>query len=491
MWTPDGCALPYVQVEGNLLRQKDVYPGSGEVAVPPGAGWEPSKGRLIAGGAVVAALGVVALAGEPTAAGLAALGLAAGLVTYLRPLLAGPLVALALPAGHAAEVLGVQVAPLDAVSGGCAAGYLVLAAGTPSLRVMRTPHWLYVALLGCVAVSVLGPADDTPRLRTLVVLAALGVVFHALTTHLDDPRTRRFMLAGLAVATLFEAALGLYEYVDRWSDRFNLRDGAIVYPLPQGTLEHPNALAQFLVLGSLTVAALALSEHDAVRRAGLAVAGVSTLALLVTFSRGSWIALAAGVAVYALDPRLRRGVLVAGATVLGGGAALAVASDGAIAARITSLFDGETSSFSNFRVELAERAVRIAADHPLTGAGAFHEMGVYAGRPTVATHPHDLFLGIAVFFGIPAAVAFAALVLYALRTAWTRARARDLTALGCLAALVAFLVGGLFEYPFWSPPLTALVVLVLAVAIGVGVGRRERTPLLGDERTVSRDELDR
>ena len=39
---------------------------------------------------------------------------------------------------------------------------------------------------------------------------------------------------------------------------------------------------------------------------------------------------------------------------------------------------------------------------------------MYAGRPDLATHPHNLFLGLAVFFGIPAALAFAGLVLLAL-----------------------------------------------------------------------------
>jgi O-antigen ligase len=408
----------------------------------------------------------VALAGVPRLAGLAALALAAGIVAYLRPGFLPALVALALPGGQATVVLGVQVAPLDAVAGGGAIGYLILAAQTPSMRVMRLPHWLYAGFLACVALSALGPADDTERLRTAIVFGALGVVFHALTTRLDDPRARRFLLVGLAAATLLEAVLALYEYADRWSDRFAERDGAIVYPLPQGTLTHPNALAQLLVLGALIVAALAFSEDGRGRRLALAVAGLSAVALLVTVSRGAWIAFAAGVAVYALDRRLRRRVLVAGCAVLAACALLAVASDGAIGARITSLFDRDTSALSNFRVELAERGARIAADHPLTGVGVFHEVGVYAGRPTIATHPHDLLIGVAVFFGIPAAVVFAAIVVTALRSGWRRSREWSLTALGCLAAVVALLVNGLFEYPFWSAPLTALVVVVLGTAVG-------------------------
>ena len=480
-WTQAERALPWVSVEGNLLQGNRAHPGvSADAALRSRRGSRGTARLAAFGGLAAAGLGLVAwVAAGPAVAGLAGLAIAAAWIAHTRPFLLGPLVALALPAGQATEALGVQVSPLDAVAGGGAAGYLLFVARSPSARTMWLPHWLYVAFLGCISVSVLGPADDTERLRTLLVLASLGVVLHAVTTRLDDPWQRRYLLVGLGAATLFEATFALYEYVDRWSARFDLRGGAIVYPLPAGTLEHPNALAQFLVLGSLTVAALALSEQGRILRVGVAVAGVASVALLATFSRGSWIAMAAGVAVYALDRRLRLRVLVCGGAVLAGAGALAVASDGAIAARITSLFDAETSSLSNFRVELAGRAARIALDHPLAGVGTFQETGVYAGRETLATHPHDLFLGLAVFFGIPAALVFAALVVSALHGAWARSREGSLTALGCLAALVALLVNGLFEYPLWSESLTAMVVLMLAVAIGAGGRRVERTPFRG------------
>jgi len=418
---------------------------------------------------VVAALVVVAVVAGVVAAGLALLAVAAFIVALHRPYLLGPIIALLLPARDAAYVLNAQVAPLEAVVGGGALGYLsYLVAGNERFRLCLS-DWTFAAFLALIALSTFGPVDDSDRFRELLFWSALAIAFHAVRTHFERPRHRRLLFGALAVATIAEASLALFEYIDRWSDRFFVLGGAIVYPLPQGTLGHPNALAQFLVLAGLTLVALALAERGSLRRFGLLAGVAGSLALLVTFSRASWIAFIAGVSVYLLERRARLPVLLVGAVVASVAAALALLDKGAIGARIASLLD-VTSGLYDFRLELVGRAARTAAEHPLTGSGHFEETGIYAGREALATHPHNLFLGIAVFFGIPAALAFAGLVLLAFRGAWKRFRAGAgadrLRAAGLLGVLVAFLVNGLFEYPFWNGSLTVLVVLILAMATG-------------------------
>ncbi|MDQ3380707.1 MAG: O-antigen ligase family protein [Actinomycetota bacterium] len=420
-------------------------------------------------GAAAAGFAAVAIAGNPAAAGLGLLALTALVIAYQRPYLLGPFVLLLLPAGERIHILGAQVAPLEAVVGGGAIGYLArLAMRRERLRI-RWADWAFAALVACMALSVFGPVDNSDRVRDLLFWGALGIVSHACSAHLDTRRDLKLILVALSVSTLVEASWALFEYLDGWSERFSLLGGAIVYPLPNGTLGHPNALAQFLVLAVLAVLALALGEAGAPRRLGFLAAGAGSLALVVTFSRGAWIALAVGASVYLVERRTRVPVLFAGALVVVGAAALALLEAGAIGARISSLFRGETGELYEFRFELVGRAARIVASHPLTGSGHFEEVGVYAGRPDLATHPHNLFLGLAVFFGIPAAVAFGALVVLALRAAWKgfriRTGAQRLTAVGFLALLSAFLVNGLLEYPFWNTSLTVLVVLVLAVAV--------------------------
>lgn len=442
----------------------------------------PSPGRhaQIGALAVVAGLGIVALRWDPAVAGLALLAVAALVTAFARPYLLGPFVVLLLPAGEAVHVLGAQVVPLEAVVGGGAIGYLARVATRREQIRVDLADWFVAVLVVFIALSTLGPVDDSDRFRELLFWGALGVVFHAVAAHLHDRHALRLLLVALAAATLVEASWALFEYVARWSERSARLGGAIVFPLPQGTLGHPNALGQFLVLAVLGVLALALAEQRALRWLGFVAAGAGSLALVVTFSRASWIAFAVGTSVYLFERRTRVPTLVAGAAAAIGAAALALSGAGAIGARVSSLFGGEARGLYDFRLELVDRAARIVADHPLTGLGDFEEVGVYAGRPDLATHPHNLYLGLAVFFGIPAALAFVALVALALRAAARGYRARvdnqRLTALGFVAVLVALLVNGFFEYPFWSSPLTTLVALLLAVAVTLDRASAESSP---------------
>ena len=412
----------------------------------------------------------VGVAGGMVAAGLLLLALVSLVVVVRHPVFLGPLVLLLLPAGEATHVLGAQVSALDAVVGGGAVGYLARLAARRQRPVFRSAHWAFALLIAFMALSTFGPVDDSRRIRDVFFWAALGVVFHAVTVNRGE-LALRLVLVALALATLVEGSFALFEYVDRWSDRFSLLHGAIVYPLPQGTLGHSNALAQFLVLATLGVVALSFGSGRTLHRLALATAAVGSVALVVTFSRASWIAFVLAACVYLVDRRTRPVVLVAGAVAAFCAALLTISNSGTIGARISSLFRGDAGDIYDFRFELAGKAARVVADHPLTGAGRFEVVGSYAGRPDLATHPHDLFLGLAVFFGIPVAVAFAALVFFALRASWTRYRRtagpRGLIALGFVALLVGLLVNGLLEYPFWNETLTVLIVVSLAVAIGL------------------------
>jgi O-antigen ligase len=448
----------------------------------------PVPGRGAQATAAAATVVVVAfgVAGGPAAAGLSLLAVVA-LVTGARaPGLLGPLVALLLPAGETVRVLGAQVAPLEAVLGGGAIGYLVHIAMRQERVRRHAAHWMFLGFLVFVALSTLGPVDNSDRLRELAFWGALGVVFLAITSHLRIRRNFTLLFVSLAASTLVEASIALYQYLDSWSGRFSLLHGAIVYPLPDGTLEHSNALGHFLVLGALTVLALALAERGVLRHAGFVVAGLGAVGLLVTFSRASWIAFVIGGCVYVLSRATRRVALAAGGAGVIVGSILVLASGSAIGARISSLFRGDSGGLYDFRLELIRRGARSVADHPLTGTGHFEVVGVYAGRPDVATHPHNVFLGLAVFFGIPAALAFAGLVLLAMRAAWRASRvpgdARCLTALGLVGVFIAFLANGLFEYPFWSKSLTVVIALVLALGVALDPGGAAKPGVLSPAR---------
>ena len=158
--------------------------------------------------------------------------------------------------------------------------------------------------------------------------------------------------------------------------------------------------------------------------------------VVLTFSRGAWIALAAAVVAGAAVRNLRVAAGIAGAMVAGG-AGLALVGAGPVGDRLASLGSSRFSDLYGFRFELAERAASAIAHHPLTGPGVFRAAGTYVDRPSSVTHPHDLLLGVAVFFGTPAAVAFTLLLATAVHRAVagcsSASRGAALAAAGALA----------------------------------------------------------
>jgi O-antigen ligase len=221
----------------------------------------------------------------------------------------------------------------------------------------------------------------------------------------------------------------------------------------------------------LLLAGRALAEPGGRRAVVVTVAFLVGVASLLPYSRGGWIALAVGlIAFSAVQRRVR--YLIGTLVLLGGLLVAAIVFGGTFGSRITSVASRHFSDLYGFRLTLAGRAVHLLVHHPLTGTGVFHEIGTYAGRPSLATHPHDLLLGVAVFFGIPAALGFLGVLVFAfrgsIRAALDGSGGIRAEGIGAFAALAAFFVNGFLEYQFWNQSMAVLVVLALAYAVALG-----------------------
>jgi O-antigen ligase len=488
-------------VENNPLRREHALTGPVRRPRAPAAAKAerlfdvraPASRVLVIAAGVAAVLTSTAAAG-PVAGALALVACVSLAIGYTAPGLVAPFVVLFLPGGLRFDVLGVQVGPLEAAFGGCALGYAIRLALRREKMRLRVVDWAFVAFVVAAAISVFGPVDDTDRIRDVLFWAGLALVFHAASAHFRGRRDIRLLLVAIAAVTLAEASYAIFEYASRAADTFSLLGGAIVYPQAYGTMIHPNALGAFLVVGGLLTLALALAERGWPRWFGFVAVGACLTATAATYSRGAWISFVLALGAFLLDPRARRWVAIGGALLVAIGVALAVFDVGPVGARLSTFVSSDPLGLYGFRLSLARDAVSVIGHHPLTGVGVFHEFGTYAGRPNEATHPHNLFLGLAVFFGIPAALAFAAIFLSAVRSAWhgvrlfARPELRTMSA-GILAALIAVFVDGAFDYLFWNVSLTVLVVLVLAVAFGAGAAAErisaQATAPIGSEMGVA------
>ncbi len=216
-------------------------------------------------------------------------------------------------------VFGV-VTPLAAVQGGyfpVAWGWAGMALAAVGLIAVVLRHdtsftrlervWLagWVALAGWTALSILWSIDVTHSVLAVErVIVYVGAAWALLTV--AGQRSPRGMLVGalLAVALVSAYALATHLFPDRL--------GVYVDPVQTGRLNYPigywNALGIFAGMGYVMALGLAARPQDTALRVGAGGTMPMLLATVYfTFSRGAWLAMAAGaIAVIALLPgRLR------------------------------------------------------------------------------------------------------------------------------------------------------------------------------------------
>jgi O-antigen ligase len=211
----------------------------------------------------------------------------------------------------------------------------------------------------------------------------------------------------------------------------------------RGTFAHSNALGFYLVI--LIVMGTALAPHltRVVRPLLVPLLWACALVLVVTFSRGGWAALIAGLVVVAIL-QARRLVL----PILGLAVVVAVAVP-AVSARLADLEEGPSvpgipSSSLDWRFEYWGTVIALANDSPLIGIGP--KMTQYVTDE--AKVPHNDYLRAYVETGVLGLTAYAAVVAALVHTARSALRrgARGLDRgiavgfAGCVASFVLFSV---------------------------------------------------
>ena len=235
-----------------------------------------------------------------------------------------------------------------------------------------------------------------------------------------------------------------------------------------------NAVALFLVPLVAVAGAMALhAEESRERWAAAALAALGTVCVVLSFSRGGYLAL--GVVVIALALSHRKRLVIVGAGVVVAAGLMIVP---AIRHRVLTELDFTNGSNTLVgRFHLWSVALQMLKDHPIFGAGLSGFATVIAPywNPTNAdrfTYPHNIVLNSWSETGILGVIAFAWILFTGFRSSWQGWRASG-TAwrpihLGVLVALVAIVVHGLVDVPYWKNDLSlefwALLGLTLATA---------------------------
>ncbi len=366
----------------------------------------------------------------------------------------------------------------------------------------RTPVDLVAgALVLTYAASILLSPYRAISFDATLFLVTAVVVFYALRDMeaISVDLIIRAFLTGMIVLSLFV----LLRVIDVYAAYGHLLDAVVGHAslgdvlstsVPRtGGQHHPNVTAMLINLALPFAAALILRpRHGADRLLGGMAVLVCLPALFFTLSRGGWMGLVAGGAVFAallfLRPidiswvsraleRARRHKLAA--TVGGSVVALGVIVVAIqIWARREQLLFRHTLSL---REEMVDIGLKIFSAHPILGAGP-HSFGLlyesFGGQhATDAVHPHNAYVLTLIDVGIVGAALYAiglAIVAYVLIQGLRAVdQSRRLQIIACAAALTTFLVHGLVDSPFiWQSMLLAIAV-VMAIAFRLSPARIE------------------
>jgi putative inorganic carbon (hco3(-)) transporter len=309
---------------------------------------------------------------------------------------------------------------------------------------------------------------------------------------------REIWVDGLLIAGLVVVIFGFVQSRDWFTNSFPLMLSGLIpfnLPRPVSTLGNPNTLGNVLVV----IIPFSLARSVSARlMVGRVVMGIYTLAalflLVLTYSRGAWIGIAAGLGIWgilwlaqhemlshqALGAWWSKHQVLVRVITVGVGLAGVVAALFVIVVFLRSF--NEAGRSTGLRSEIYQTAITMFTEKPLAGHGLF-TFGRGLARlqsvpPTTAhSHAHDAPLHIAAELGLVGLVALAATLWVMAQTArsnWPLMTQRQRGMLSAaVAAVVAFAVHQLTDIPAMTPA----VVLVGLVALALMMTSVKPVPL--------------
>lgn len=262
-----------------------------------------------------------------------------------------------------------------------------------ALRHPRTKVLIAFVVLGLGSALLNGVSLEVAGLGILYTVDAIALFYLVRAIGVDE-RAPAFAIATFAGLALVAATLALGQVI-LTPDFLGLAvfEGRFGEGLRPGSFfaAQPNLLGAFLGMAVPVVAfgAVARDATRARRRGLLVVLFILLLALIYTFSRGTWLALAVAMlaAGLVIDRRALAVTVVAAVLALGtafvmprgvlleAGSQWSVDLQNALLGRIGSIGEGR-----DLRFKFIENAVPIIADHPIVGSGPGTYGGAVAAR---------------------------------------------------------------------------------------------------------------
>ncbi|MFM7086620.1 MAG: IctB family putative bicarbonate transporter [Cyanobium sp.] len=381
----------------------------------------------------------------------------------------------------------------------CGLLWLLWALRTPPGRIGAINGWLLLVLAVAVLATGFSPVPVAAFKGLLKLVSYLGV--YALLRQLlaQAPLWWDRITAALLAGELLTCVIGIRQLyggpgaLARWSDSNSVAQGTVrIY----STLENPNLLGGYLLpILPLAVVALLRWQGRSQRLFALVALLLGVVTLVLTYSRGAWMGMVAGLGTLVLLllwrairhwPLFWRRTLPV-LLVIGAAAVLLVLVTQVepLRVRVMSLVAGREDSSNNFRMNVWTSVLQMIQDRPWIGIGpgntAFNLIYPLYQQPKFnALSSYSIPLEWTVEAGIPGLLAGAGLFLTAVRTGLAQWRAQGplvLPSLAAVAVFVALAIQGLTDTIFFRPEVQLVAFFSLATLAasvqGVGASRRE------------------
>ena len=351
-------------------------------------------------------------------------------------------------------------------------------------RYLLGPAALLFLLMALLSIAFNGAKADS--FLTVVRYASYLLLAIVVSVGAQDAKFRRLLLWAMALSGAATIVLAYSQFLNPPplipGEAYLGED---IKTRVAGTFYNSNFYAEYLVLLSGVVIALFLTEKGRAKLLAGAIGVGGAVALFLTYTRGSWIALVVGLVVLIVLTDIRYiALLVAGA-----GAAV-VAVPGVLTRLSASTANEKTASF---RLGLWKVAGETMRRHPILGVGIGDFLAGY--REVVSTRAdlyvgylgfgaHNAYFALGAEIGILGGLAFLALtVTYATKGLFVATRANvsnevKYTALGLSVGLIGFVVNtfssNTFQHP--QPALFFWIIAGIVAALGAGAWQHDIRP---------------
>ncbi len=356
-------------------------------------------------------------------------------------------------------------------------GLYSLLAAAGARRVVY-PHELGLPFLlfaiACV-ISLAFTSDLSDSVRILSFFFAAFILMYVIVSDLSDMARINRLMGYIYAAVMLTAVYAIAQRFMGVAVSSSFTDLSINVGVPgrvYSTLDNPNNYAEFLVLFTPLCVAFAMNQRDVRLRFFLSCAlALPMLALVMTYSRSSWLSimLAALVFAYYSDKKL---------IPLAFFAALLIVPflPDSITTRFSTIFNNRDSS-ANHRLVTWQGILNIIGDHGITGIG----MGPYTfanlypsyaleGATKGVYHSQMLYFELILETGALGFFSFMWMMLRNLKDtacAICRRPAPELrnTLIACLSAFVGIAVASVFEYIWYYPRILFAFFILLGICL--------------------------